>query len=112
MRHQLRNAGLSEEVIETAGPAYILKRDKVWIGLSVDGDGLAVEHWQRKQALTLLKYLTHYAGRAVHRERLIEQHVVHDHKKIFPREALVRAVQDIEIDFAEALAFLRAPVGI
>ncbi len=41
-------------------------------GLSVDGDGLAVEHWQRKQALTLLKYLTHHAGRAVHRERMIE----------------------------------------
>lgn len=41
-------------------------------GLSVDRSVLAVEHWQRKQALTLLKYMTHHAGRAVHRERLIE----------------------------------------
>lgn len=41
-------------------------------GVSVGGSGLAVEHWQRKQALTLLKYLTHNAGQAVHRERVIE----------------------------------------
>ena len=34
--------------------------------------GLAVETWQRKQAVTLLKFLSHNPGRVVHRERLIE----------------------------------------
>ncbi len=33
---------------------------------------LAVETWHRKQALTVLKYLVAHAGRAVHRERLVE----------------------------------------
>ncbi len=40
--------------------------------LATGGHGLAVEKWQRKQALSLLKYLVAHLGRAVHREALIE----------------------------------------
>ena len=66
----LRSPDAASAVPKTAEPPvriYLFGH----FGLSVDGNGLAVEHWQRKQALTLLKYLTHHAGRAVHRERLI-----------------------------------------
>ncbi len=41
-------------------------------GLAVGNRGVAVEKWERKQALTLLKYLVTHLGRDVHRERLIE----------------------------------------
>jgi hypothetical protein len=41
-------------------------------GVAVGGRGLAVEKWQRKQAVTLLKYLVTHLGRAVRREALIE----------------------------------------
>jgi DNA-binding SARP family transcriptional activator len=41
-------------------------------GVAVGGRSLAVEKWQRKQAVTLLKYLVTHLGRAVHREALIE----------------------------------------
>jgi len=40
--------------------------------LAAGGHGLAVEKWERKQALTLLKYLVTHLGCAVHREVLIE----------------------------------------
>jgi two-component SAPR family response regulator len=40
--------------------------------MAVGGRGLAVEKWQRKQAITLLKYLVVNLGRAVPREALIE----------------------------------------
>ncbi len=40
--------------------------------LATGGHGLAVEKWQRKQALSLLKYLVAHLGRAIHREALIE----------------------------------------
>jgi DNA-binding SARP family transcriptional activator len=40
--------------------------------LATGGHGLAVEKWQRKQALSLLKYLVSNLGHAVHREALIE----------------------------------------
>lgn len=66
--HSLDAAAAAPEAAEPPVRIYLFGH----FGLSVDGDGLAVEHWQRKQALTLLKYLTHHAGRAVHRERLIE----------------------------------------
>jgi DNA-binding SARP family transcriptional activator len=41
-------------------------------GIAVGGRSLAVEKWQRKQAVTLLKYLVTQLGRAVHREALVE----------------------------------------
>jgi DNA-binding SARP family transcriptional activator len=41
-------------------------------GLSVGDHGVPIHRWQRKQALTLLKYLVTNRGRVVHRERLIE----------------------------------------
>ncbi len=41
-------------------------------GLMAMGNDLAVGHWERKQPLTLLKFLMHHLGRPVHRERLIE----------------------------------------
>ena len=41
-------------------------------GLAVGGDRLATEKWDRKQALTLLKFLVTHLGRAVHREVLID----------------------------------------
>tara|TARA_B100000315_G_scaffold259252_1_gene314511 strand:- start:248 stop:1423 length:1176 start_codon:yes stop_codon:yes gene_type:complete len=41
-------------------------------GLSVGDLGVPFQRWQRKQALTLLKYLVTNRGRVVHRERLIE----------------------------------------
>lgn len=41
-------------------------------GLVVDGRHVSVERWERKQALTLLKFLVVHRGTAVHRDRLIE----------------------------------------
>ncbi len=41
-------------------------------GMAAEGGGLAIERWERKQALTLLKYLVTHLGRPVHRETLIE----------------------------------------
>ena len=41
-------------------------------GLVAGDHGIAVARWERKQALTLLKYLIAARGHAVHRERLIE----------------------------------------
>ncbi len=40
--------------------------------LATGGHGLAVEKWQRKKALSLLKYMVAHLGRAIHREALIE----------------------------------------
>jgi PAS domain S-box-containing protein len=40
--------------------------------LTAGGRGLAVEKWERKQALALLKYLVANLGRPVHREALME----------------------------------------
>jgi PAS domain S-box-containing protein len=40
--------------------------------LATGGNALAIEKWQRKQALALMKYLVAHVGRAVHREALIE----------------------------------------
>jgi PAS domain S-box-containing protein len=41
-------------------------------GLAFGARGIAVEKWQRKQAVTLLKYLIIRIGVAVHREELID----------------------------------------
>ncbi len=41
-------------------------------GLVAKGDELSIEKWQRKQAVTLLKFLVVHLGRPVHRETLIE----------------------------------------
>ncbi len=41
-------------------------------GVAARGRRLAVENWERKQALTLLKYLVAQLGHPVHREALIE----------------------------------------
>jgi PAS domain S-box-containing protein len=41
-------------------------------GMAVRGHGIAVEKWERKQALTLLKYLVTHLGRSVRREALVE----------------------------------------
>jgi len=41
-------------------------------GLATPGEGLDVDGWKRKQAVTLLKILVSQLGRPVHRERLIE----------------------------------------
>jgi PAS domain S-box-containing protein len=40
--------------------------------LAAGGCGIAVQRWERKQALTLLKYLVTHLGHPVHRERLID----------------------------------------
>ena len=40
-------------------------------GAAVGDRGLPFQRWERRQALTLLKYLLTYRGRAVHRERLM-----------------------------------------
>ncbi len=40
--------------------------------LATGGRGLAVEKWERKQALTLMKFLVTHLGHAIHREVLIE----------------------------------------
>jgi len=56
-----RSAGQTLQIF-TLGP----------FGMVVGGRGLAVEKWQRKQAVTLLKYLVTHLGRAVRREALIE----------------------------------------
>ncbi len=39
-------------------------------GLAAEGSSLAVEKWDRKQSVTLLKFLVAHLGRAVHREVL------------------------------------------
>lgn len=41
-------------------------------GLAINGGGLAVDKWKRKQAVTLLKYLVTQLDRPVHRERILE----------------------------------------
>ncbi len=41
-------------------------------GLVAKGNRLAIEKWQRKQAVALLKFLVAHLGRPVHRETLIE----------------------------------------
>ncbi len=41
-------------------------------GLVAKGRGLAIEKWERKQAVALLKFLVAHLGRPVHRETLIE----------------------------------------
>jgi DNA-binding SARP family transcriptional activator len=41
-------------------------------GLAAGGSSLAVEKWERKQAVSLLKFLVAHLGRAVHREVLSE----------------------------------------
>ncbi len=41
-------------------------------GLVAREDGLSIEKWERKQAVTLLKFLVVHLGRPVHRETLIE----------------------------------------
>jgi DNA-binding SARP family transcriptional activator len=41
-------------------------------GLAAGGSSLAVEKWDRKQSVTLLKFLVAHLGRAVHREVLID----------------------------------------
>lgn len=40
--------------------------------LVLDGHHVPIEKWERKQALTILKYLVMHRGRMVHRDRLIE----------------------------------------
>ena len=41
-------------------------------GLVAKGHGLSIEKWERKQAVTLLKFLVAHLGRPVHRETLSE----------------------------------------
>lgn len=41
-------------------------------GLAVNGRGVEVEKWKRRQAVTLLKYLVTQLDRPVHRERILE----------------------------------------
>ena len=41
-------------------------------GLAVGGQSIALVKWERKQAITLLKYLVAHLGRPVHRETLMD----------------------------------------
>ncbi|MFZ2651029.1 MAG: BTAD domain-containing putative transcriptional regulator [Burkholderiaceae bacterium] len=41
-------------------------------GLAINGHGIAVEKWKRRQAVTLLKYLATQLDRPVHRERILD----------------------------------------
>jgi PAS domain S-box-containing protein len=41
-------------------------------GMAAHGQGIAVERWKRKQAVTLLKFLVTQLDRPVHRERILE----------------------------------------
>ena len=41
-------------------------------GLAINGTGLAVDRWKRRQAVTLFKYLVTRLDRPVHRERILE----------------------------------------
>jgi len=41
-------------------------------GLAANGQGVAVEKWKRRQAVTLLKFLVTQLDRPVHRERILE----------------------------------------
>lgn len=56
--------------LPTAGTLQIFAFGR--FSLTAGGRGLAVEKWDRKQALTLLKYLVANLGRPVHRETLME----------------------------------------
>ena len=53
---------------ERALQIFVLGR----FGVAARGHRLAVENWERKQALALLKYLVAHLGHPVHREVLIE----------------------------------------
>ncbi len=59
-----------EHELPTAGTLQIFALGRFC--LTAGGRGLAVEKWERKQALTLLKYLVANLGRPVHRETLME----------------------------------------
>ncbi len=59
-----------EHELPTAGTLQIFTFGRFC--LTAGGRGLAVEKWNRKQALTLLKYLVANLGRPVHRETLME----------------------------------------
>ncbi len=61
--------GLEHE-LPTAGTLQIFALGRFC--LTAGGHGLAVEKWERKQAVTLLKYLVANLGRPVHRETLME----------------------------------------
>ena len=54
--------------LEQALQIFVLGR----FGVAARGRDLAVENWERKQALILLKYLVAHLGHPVHREALIE----------------------------------------
>lgn len=41
-------------------------------GLTMAGEGVAIDKWVRKQSITLLKFLVTQAGRPVHRERILD----------------------------------------
>jgi PAS domain S-box-containing protein len=60
----------AEHELPTAGTLQIFTLGH--FGLAAGGRRLAVEKWQRKQAVTLLKLLVAHLGRPVHRETLIE----------------------------------------
>ena len=61
------------EVAERAWAGNILRISTFGrFGLAAGGHSLAVEKWERKQALTLLKFLVVHLGRAVPREVLID----------------------------------------
>lgn len=64
------------ETIAASSPTPLLQPLRVFtfgrFALVLDGRHVAIEKWERKQALTILKYLVMHQGKVVHRERLIE----------------------------------------
>jgi DNA-binding SARP family transcriptional activator len=66
----LRHANISINGVSTHLPLRIFTLGQ--FGLAIDGEGLQVESWKRKQAAVVLKCLVSQLGRPVHRERLIE----------------------------------------
>ena len=66
----LRRVNDAIEIVRPQQPLRIFTLGQ--FGLAIDGDGLKVESWKRKQAAVVLKCLVSQLGRPVHRERLIE----------------------------------------
>jgi PAS domain S-box-containing protein len=66
----LRGEGENQDLQPTARTLQVFTFGR--FGLAAGGSSLAVEKWERRQSLTLLKILIAHLGRAVHREVLIE----------------------------------------
>jgi len=90
----MRKANGQTNVVAPISPLRIFALGQ--FGLAINGEGLDVEGWKRKQAAVVLKCLVSQLGRPVHRERLIEW--------LWPEADETRGWQRLKV----TMSFLRA----